>query len=165
MGELQSSGAVSDRPDIGYIPTPAAMVTTLLYLARVGPTDVVYDLGCGDGRVLIAAAQRWGTLGVGIELDGALVAKARSQAIAANVAHLVEFRQGNLFDCDLHPATVVFLYLLPHLNLRLRPRLQAHLQPGSRIISRDFDLGDWPPTRTCTAVAEEEPATLYCWEL
>lgn len=156
---------MSDRPDIGYIPTPAAMVTTLLYFARVGAADVVYDLGCGDGRVLIAAAQRWGTPGVGVELDRALVAQARSQAQAAHVAHLIDVRQGNLFDCDLQAATVVFLYLLPHLNLRLRPRLQRQLRPGSRIITRDFDFGDWPPTRTCAVVAEAEPATLYCWEL
>ncbi|MEM8640752.1 MAG: methyltransferase domain-containing protein [Cyanobacteria bacterium P01_G01_bin.54] len=153
-------------PDIGYIPTPKAMVLTALAVAQVQPQDVVYDLGCGDGRVLILAAQQFGVRGVGIELQADLLARAQAGAIAAGVSERLNFVQGNLFEQDLSPASVVFLYLLPHLNLRLRSRLLHQLQPGSRIVSRDFDMGpDWPPERICRVRAEEETATLYYWQV
>lgn len=142
------------------------MVLTALAVAQVQTGDVVYDLGCGDGRVLIQAAQQFGVCGVGIELQTHLVAQARTHAIAAGVSDRISFWQGNLFDWDLHPASLVFLYLLPHLNLRLRSRLVRQLQPGSRIVSRDFGMGaDWPPQRTCRVCVEGESATLYYWEV
>ncbi|MGB0564040.1 MAG: SAM-dependent methyltransferase [Spirulinaceae cyanobacterium] len=154
------------RPDIGYIPTPEAMVLTALAFAQVQPQDVVYDLGCGDGRVLVLAAQQFGVKGVGVELQPELVARAQAGAIAAGVSDRLRFIQGNLFAQNLSAASVVFLYLLPHLNLRLRSRLLQQLQPGSRIVSRDFDMGaDWPPERTCRVLADEEAATLYYWRV
>ncbi|NEO84650.1 MAG: methyltransferase domain-containing protein [Spirulina sp. SIO3F2] len=154
------------HPDIGYIPTPPAMVLTALAVGQVRPDDVVYDLGCGDGRVLIQAAQQFGVSGVGIEIQPHLVAQAQANATTAGVRDRVIFQQGNLFDCDFRPASLVFLYLLPHLNLRLRSRLVHQLQPGSRIVSRDFDMGaDWPPLRTCQVCVEDELATLYYWEV
>lgn len=153
------------QPDIGFIPTPPAMVWTALAFAQIQPDDVVYDLGCGDGRVLLEAAQRFGVSGVGIDLDRDLILQAKKGAIAAKIDHLVEFRQGNLFNCDVQDATVIFVYLLPHLNLRLLPKLRRQLKPGSRIISRDFDFGDWPPDRVCPVSVGEEAAILYYWAI
>jgi len=151
------------RPDIAYIPTPDDAVEAMLELAQVGPDDVLYDLGCGDGRLLIRAAQRWGTPGVGIDVDPAMVAKAKAQVDAAGCANLVTLRQGNLYDCDLRSATVVALYLLPHLNLRLRPRLWEQLAPGARVVSHQFDMGDWEPTQIVKLIPSEEESTLYLW--
>ncbi|MBF2034512.1 MAG: class I SAM-dependent methyltransferase [Leptolyngbyaceae cyanobacterium T60_A2020_046] len=151
------------RPDIAYIPTPEDAVEAMLDLAQVGPRDVLYDLGCGDGRLLIRAAQRWGTRGVGIDIDPNRIAQATAAAAAAGVCDRLQFRQGNLYDTSFHDATVVALYLLPHLNLRLRPRLWAELSPGCRVVSHQFDMGDWPPTQVLKLEPSEEESTLYLW--
>lgn len=150
------------KPDIGFIPTEPAAITAVLTLAQMTRTDIFYDLGCGDGRILIAAAQQFGTRGVGIEMDAERLETASANARHAGVGHLIEFRQQDLFAADFRDATVVFLYLLPHLNLRLLPSLRQQLSPGARIVSRDFDLGDWKPDRTIHLQTEEEP-TFYCW--
>lgn len=150
------------KPDIGYIPTEPEAIAPVLTLADVNQSDTLYDLGCGDGRVLIAAAQQFGTRGVGIDIDPERVAVAQANARNAGVSHLVEFRQQDLFAAAFGDATVVFLYLLPHLNLRLLPSLLRQLPAGARIVSRDFDLGDWKPDRTLHLQTEEEP-TFYCW--
>ena len=139
----QDTGPVHEAP---YVPSPAATVDEMLRLARVGPGDVVYDLGAGDGRVVIAAAAKFGARGVGVERDARLVAQARQHAARAGVAERVRFVQQDLFATDLGEATVIALYLSPNLNLKLRPALLA-LAPGTRIVSHSSDMGDWRPDR------------------
>lgn len=153
------------RPDIAYIPTPDDAVEAMLHLAQVGPADVLYDLGCGDGRLLIAAAQRWGTQGVGIDIDPNCLHLAQHQAQKAGVAHLIALQQGNLYESDVSAATVVALYLLPHLNVRLLPRLLQQLRPGSRIVSHQFDMGDWAPEQMLQLPSSEEESTIYMWRV
>lgn len=152
------------KPDIGYIPTEPEAVAAVLTIAQVTKDDVLYDLGCGDGRVLIAAAQKFGTRGVGIDVDPAMLRQAEEKAKQAGVSHLVQFHQQDLFETDFSDATVVYLYLLPHLNLRLLPALLAQLKPGSRIVSRDFDLGEWKCDRRVQVASAEEPI-IYCWTI
>ena len=134
-------------PDIHYVPTPEEVVEAMLRLADVGPNDVVYDLGSGDGRIPIAAARRFGASGVGIDLDPKLVAQATRNAQEAGVAGRVRFFEGDIFEADLSQATVVTLYLLTSINERLRPKLQKELRPGTRIVSHQFRMGDWNPDR------------------
>lgn len=155
---------MAHRPDIGFIPTPLEVVEVMLSLANLTFDDVLYDLGCGDGRILIAAAQRFGVRGVGIDIDGDRIQEATQQAQQAGVAHLVQFRQQDLYESDFSEATVVILYLLPHLNLRLRPTLLAQLKAGDRILSHDFDMGDWKPDAIVQVPIEAgEVATVYRW--
>jgi SAM-dependent methyltransferase len=136
----------SRKLDVWYVPTPSDIVDRMLDLAKVGPLDVVYDLGCGDGRIVIAAAKKYGARGVGVDLDPARIREARANAKAAGVENLVRFEIADLFTTDLTEATVVTLYLLPELNRRLKPKLFAELKPGARVVSHDFDMGrDWPP--------------------
>jgi protein-L-isoaspartate O-methyltransferase len=137
--------------EVLHLPTPHHVVAAMLDLARVAPGDVVYDLGSGDGRIPIAAARRYGVRAVGIELDARLVERARCNARAAGVAHLVEFRQQDLFAASLREATVVTLFLFPAMNERLRPKLAAELAPGARVVSHRFGLGDWQPEREIDA--------------
>ncbi len=153
------------RPDIGFIPTPPDAAAAMLSLAELTPADVVYDLGCGEGRLLVQAALAYGASGVGIDVDANLLEHARAKAGAAGVGDRLTFVQGDLFTADLHTATVVLIYLLPHLNLRLRPHLLAQLQPGSRIISHQFDMGDWPPDTILKLNPSEEDSILYRWRI
>ncbi|WP_242335049.1 cyclopropane-fatty-acyl-phospholipid synthase family protein [Anaeromyxobacter sp. SG66] len=145
-------------PDVIFVPTPERVVATMLDLARVGKGDVVYDLGCGDGRIVVAAAQRGARKAVGVDIDPERIAEARANVRAAGVADRVEIREGDLFELDLSDATVVTLYLLPDLNLKLRPKLLA-LRPGTRIVSHAFDMGDWKPA----AVRQVDGKTVYFW--
>ena len=131
---------------VRYEPTPMPVVRALLQLADVGPQDVVYDLGSGDGRIPIAAAKEFGARGVGIEIDPALVAQAQASAREAGVEDRVEFRLGNMYAADIRSATVVTLFLHPGPNLRLREKLRSDLQPGSRVVSYVWDMGSWTPT-------------------
>jgi tRNA G37 N-methylase Trm5 len=135
-------------PDVPFVPTPEDVVAGMLRLANVKRDDVVYDLGSGDGRIVIAAAKRYGARGVGIDIDPERVAEASRNARAAKVADRVRFLNQDLFESDLGEATVVTLYLLPRLNLKLRPKLLAELKPGTRVVSHGFDMGDWQPERT-----------------
>ncbi|MBB3035533.1 SAM-dependent methyltransferase [Alteriqipengyuania lutimaris] len=130
--------------DIHYVATPQPVVDAMLDMAEVGPGDVVYDLGSGDGRIPITAAKRFGVRAVGIELDPRLLREARRNAEEAGVSHLVEFRQEDLFEADISDASVVTLYLGDMLNLRLRPRL-LDLPTGTRVVSQSFNMGDWLP--------------------
>lgn len=148
-------------PDVGYVPTPREAVTAMLRLARVGANDVVYDLGSGDGRIVIAAAKSYGARGVGVEIDRERVRLANANARAAGVAHRVQFVEGDLFDADIREATVVTLYLLPRLNLALRDKLLAELAPGSRVVSYGFDMGDWKPDRTSRVGYDR----IYLWTI
>ena len=131
--------------DVRFEPTPTSVVRQMLELGGVGPQDVVFDLGSGDGRIPIAAAKEFGARGVGIEIDPALVARAEAAARDAGVQDRVEFRTGDMYTADLRSATVVTLFLHPQPNLKLRPKLQNELAPGSRIVSYIWDMGDWRP--------------------
>jgi SAM-dependent methyltransferase len=139
--------AASTTPDIHYVPTPLAVVDAMLTVASVTSADLVYDLGSGDGRIVIEAARKYGARGIGFEIDEALVREARDAAAKAGVADRVSFVQADLFQTDLSPATVVMLYLSPSINLRLRSKLQRELRPGSRVVSHRFPIGDWAPNR------------------
>lgn len=151
------------RPDIGFIPTPDEVIDALLTLGNIQKQDIVYDLGCGDGRILITAAQRIGVRGVGIDIDHERIQEAIHNAKVAGVSHLVHFHHQDLYESEFQEATIVILYLLPHLNLKLRPKL-LQLTPGTRIISHDFDMGDWLPEEVVqVTILEDEIATLYKW--
>lgn len=158
---------LSKKPDIGYIPTPLKLVDILLDFAAVDKDDILYDLGSGDGRILIQAAQKFRTRGIGIECDRDRLSEANVNVEKAGVKNLVEFRHEDLFSCNFSEASVVFLYLLPHLNLQLRPQLWQQLKPGTRVISRDFDMEDWLCDRVITldTMEAEEEATLYYWQI
>jgi SAM-dependent methyltransferase len=140
--------AEMQEAEVLYLPTPQKVVEAMLRLAGVTRNDVVYDLGSGDGRIPIAAAHAYGARGVGIELDGRMVARARCNAREAGTERLVEFRQEDLFRADLRDATVVTLFLFPQMVQQLGPKLRAELRPGTRIVSHRFGIGDWPADRT-----------------
>jgi len=143
---LASSTSASAQPvDVPFVPTPPAVVTAMLKIARVGPNDVVYDLGSGDGRIVIAAAKQFGARGVGIERNPALVKEAQEAAERAGVAARVRFNEGDFFKADLRAATVVTLYLLPTVNLKIRDKLRSELRPGARVVSHYYAMGDWRP--------------------
>jgi SAM-dependent methyltransferase len=150
---------VDGDTDVPYVITPQNVVDAMLELAAVGPTDRLIDLGSGDGRIVVTAAQRFGIAGLGIEIDPSLVATAQANAKRAGVSHLARFAAQDLFDTDLSPATVVTLYLLPKVNLMLRPRL-LRLKPGTRIVSHDWDMGEWPPDRSIEVDAPNKPVGL-----
>ena len=137
-------------PDIYYAPSPQVMVNAMLALAAVTPADVVYDLGSGDGRVVIVAAQKYGARGVGVEIDPALVALSRQHARDGAVADRVRFVEGDLFTADIAAATVVTLWLSPSINRDLEARLKRELRPGARVVSRQFPIGSWVPDQTVT---------------
>ena len=151
----------SRTPDVGFVPTPKDVVAGMLRLANVKRGDVVYDLGSGDGRIVIAAAKRYGARGIGIDIDPERIEEASRNARAAKVADRVRFLNQDLFESDLSEATVVTLYLLPRLNLKLRPKLLAELKPGTRVVSHGFDMGDWKPDRTVLVGATE----IYLWTI
>jgi SAM-dependent methyltransferase len=137
------------RLDAPWVPSAPAVITAMLEVATVGPGDIVYDLGCGEGEIVIAAALR-GARGVGVDIDPERIANARLNAARAGVTGRVRFAEQDLFATDVSPATVVTLYLGPELNRRLRPKLLRELRPGTRIVSHDFSMGDWTPERTVT---------------
>ncbi|MEN3278741.1 MAG: hypothetical protein V7631_4531 [Massilia sp.] len=145
--------------DVPYVPTPQAVVDRMLKLAEVGKNDVLFDLGCGDGRIVVTAA-KMGARCTGIDIDPERIAEAKENAKKAGVTDRVTFRQANLFDTDLSSATVVTLYLLPTINTKLRPQLWKQLKVGSRVVSHAFDMGpEWPPEKTETV----DGRTIYYW--
>jgi cyclopropane fatty-acyl-phospholipid synthase-like methyltransferase len=148
-------------PDIHYVPTSNRVAEAMLTLAGVTAADTVYDLGSGDGRIVIAAAKKFGARGVGVELDPELVKTARKNAQSAGVADRVTFLQQDLFKTDLSDATVVTLYLSNSVNMRLRTVLQRQLKPGARIVSHRFAMGDWQPQ----AERRVEGTTIYLWKI
>jgi len=149
--------------EVPDVRTPLVVVNEMLSLANVTASDVVYDLGSGDGRILIAAARDRGARGVGLEIDPALVAQSTERAGRLGLADRLSFRQQDLFEADLRPATVVTLYLSPDLNRRLRPKLLGELRPGARVVSHHFDMGDWAPSRSLQVSSNEGGHTLYLW--
>ena len=156
----QFPAATSRPPDVFYVPTPQAVVDAMLKMAKVTDTDVVFDLGCGDGRIPITAASKYGARGVGIDIDPKRIAEANENAKAAGVVGKVTFLTQDLFESDISNATVVTLYLLPSLNEKLMPKLQKELKPGTRVISHAFDMGsEWPPDER----GEAEGKSYYLW--
>ena len=150
----------SREPDVIYVPTPEPVVDAMLNLAGVREGDVLYDLGSGDGRIPIAAAQRFGVRGVGIDINPVRVREANANAETAGVTDLVTFKEADLFEEDISEATVVTLYLLQSLNVKLRPKLLAELKPGTRIVSHAFDMADqWAPEQT----QEVDGTRIYLW--
>ena len=143
--------------DVPYVPTPQVVVDEMLRLADVGPQDFVIDLGCGDGRIPITAVAYFGARALGVDIDPGRIRDSEANAKAAGIAGRVNFKQGNLFDLDLSAASVVTMYLLPDINLKLRPRL-FELRPGTRIVSHDFSMGDWKPDRVLSVQKK-----IYLW--
>ena len=140
--ELESAAIKKDVP---YVPTPKETVDEMLRMAKVSGDDIVYDLGSGDGRIVIAAAKQYGARGVGIDIDPTRIAEANENAKTAGVTDRVRFIQGDLFNADIKEATAVTLYLLRSVNMKLRPKLLADLRPGTPVVSHDFDMGEWEP--------------------
>lgn len=151
----------SPEGDVPFVESPQPIVNKMLELANVSESDIVYDLGSGDGRIPITAAQKYGAQGVGIEIKPRLVKKARQNAENAGVSDRVTFQQGDLFEADIGEATVVTLYLLPSVNAKLRPKLFRELAPGTRVVSHDFDMDEWEPDTTWTSNGE----TVYRWTI
>jgi hypothetical protein len=149
-----ASAALSE--DVPFVVTPDNVTLAMLGLAKVAPEDYVIDLGSGDGRIVITAAKRFGARGLGVEIVPDLVARSRAAASAAGVAQRAHFREQDLFQTDLSPASVVTMYLLPEANLQLRPKL-LHLRPGTRIVSHDWDMGEWEPDKTVTLDVPDKP--------
>jgi SAM-dependent methyltransferase len=149
------------QPDVIFVPTPPDVVDAMLKLAKVTPNDVVYDLGSGDGRILIAAAKNYGARGVGIDIDPERVREATANARSNGVADRVTFRQEDLFTADISPATVVMIYLSPSVNSRLASKLMKELKPGTRLVSHAFDLGAWKPQQRITVSGRP----IYFWTI
>jgi cyclopropane fatty-acyl-phospholipid synthase-like methyltransferase len=150
------------EPEVPYIPTPQAAVEAMLDLAQVKPSDVVYDLGSGDGRIVITAAKKYGARGVGIEIDPSLVRAAAARAATEGVSDRVRFVAEDLFSTNFSDATVVTLYLLQSMNERLRPKLVRELKPGARVVSHIFNMGpEWPPEKTI----EVERSRIFLWTI
>jgi cyclopropane fatty-acyl-phospholipid synthase-like methyltransferase len=170
---IRTNLTAADFPEeIPFVPTPIEVVDKMLELAEVKKGDVVYDLGSGDGRIVIRAAKKYGVKAVGIEMDSWLLAKARKDAKAAGVSHLVKFRAEDALKVDISAATVVTLYMLPWFNEKLKPNFQKHLKPGARIVAHDFGIEGWKPDKTVILPQFElKPGgykhqhTLYLWRI
>jgi protein-L-isoaspartate O-methyltransferase len=161
--EPAAAGVPLREPDVEYVPSPQHVVAEMLRLASVGPKDVVYDLGCGDGRIVVTAARVHGARGVCIDIDPQRIREARQNASAAGVEERIVFKNQDLFEARLDGATVVTLFLWPDVNLRLRPKLLRELEPGTRVVSYQHDMAEWKPERTRTVIVDEEEETLYLW--
>lgn len=154
--------AEPSRLDVPYVPTPQEVVDRMLEMGKVGKNDVLYDLGCGDGRIVVTAAKARGARGTGIDLNPVRIAEAKENAKNAGVADRVNFKVGDLFQTDVSPATVVTLYLLPSVNVKLRPRLWRQLRVGTRVVSHAFDMGaEWPPEKK----EDVDGRTIYYWTI
>ncbi|WP_028297684.1 SAM-dependent methyltransferase [Olivibacter sitiensis] len=153
-----SSAQETVKKDVPYVPTDQDVVEAMLSMADVKKGDKLYDLGCGDGRIVVTAAKKYGIEGVGIDIDPERIKEAKQNAVNAGVTDKVTFTQQDLFTTDFSDATVLTLYLLPSVNMKLRPKI-LNLKPGTRVVSHDFDMGDWKPDKQ-TKVGT---ATLYLW--
>jgi SAM-dependent methyltransferase len=148
-------------PDVIFVPTAFETVIAMLKLAEVTSKDIVYDLGCGDGRFVVTASQQFGARGVGVDIDPQRIQEARELAKRTGADSKVRFIEGDLFETDISEATVVTLYLLTRLNLKLRPKLMKELQPGTRIVSHAFDMGDWAPEKTSNVSG----SSIFLWRI
>jgi len=157
----QQEKSVLQVPDVIFVPTPQDVVDEMLKMAKGRKGDVLYDLGSGDGRIAVTAAKRYGVRAVGIDIDPERIREATENARKAGVGNLVQFRREDLFKADFRDATVVTLYLLPDLNVKLRPRLWQELKPGTRVVSHQFDMADWKPEKQL----ELNGRTIYFWTI
>ena len=155
------SAAPERKPDVIFVPTPDSVIKAMLELAKVDENSVVYDLGCGDGRIVIAAARDFGARAVGVDIDPQRIKEANENAAKAGVTDRVTFIVGDMFTADIKEATAVTLYLLSALNQKLRPKLQAELRPGTPIVSHAFAMGDWKPEQTLNVGGR----TVYLWHV
>lgn len=151
----QKAAAPPRDPDVPYVPTTPEAVEAMLKLGQVKKTDLLYDLGCGDGRIVIAAAKNFGARGVGIDIDPQRIKEARENARRAGVEDLVRFELGDLFEAKFAEATVVTLFLLPRINLKLKPQLLEQLKPGTRVVSNTFDMGEWKAEKEASVDNED----------
>jgi predicted RNA methylase len=158
---LAQAATALREPDVIFVPTPDDVVTKMLEMAQVTSKDLLYDLGCGDGRIVITAAQKYGAPGVGIDIDPQRIREANENARKGGVADRVKFVLGDLFEADISPASVVTLYLLTELNLRLRPKLLKDLRPGTRVVSHAFAMGAWEPEQTAVV----DGAQVFLWRV
>lgn len=160
--QAQAQGGLRS-PDVIFVPTPQAVVDAMLKMANVSGNDVVFDLGCGDGRIVITAAKQFGARGVGIDIDPQRIKESNENAVAAGVTDKVKFMNADIFSdsTSLRDASVVTLYLLPSLNVKLIPKLKRELKPGTRIVSNSFDMGEWEAEKTM----EVEGRTIYFWTI
>ncbi len=149
--------------DVPYVPTPYEVVEEMLQIAHVSKDDILYDLGCGDGRIVITAAKKYGCRGVGIDLDPQRIKESRENAVKENVKNKVRFIQQDLFEADISEATVMTLYLLSSVNLKLRPRLLRELRPGTRIVSHDFSMGEWEADLEKDVFVGTDRHHIYFW--
>lgn len=161
VSRLMADTKSPPKLDVPYVPTPKDVVDKMLELARVGSDDYLIDLGCGDGRIPVTAAQRFGISAYGVDIDPVRIAEARENAREAGVENKVRFEVRNLFQTDISRASVLTLYLLPHVNLELRPRILSELKPGTRVVSHQFDMGDWQPEKT----VHVNGRTIYLWRV
>ena len=145
--------------DVPYVPTPQKVVNGMLELADVKKGEVVYDLGCGDGRIVITAAKEFGATGIGVDLNPERIEEANANAVEAKVENKVTFYQGDLFTFDFSKADVLTLYLLPDVNLKLKPKILAEMKPGSRVVSHAFTMGDWEPDESISV----DGRNVYLW--
>jgi SAM-dependent methyltransferase len=149
--------------DVPYVPSKPEVVAEMLRMAKVGKNDVLYDLGCGDGRIVITAAQLFGNRGVGIDIDPDRIAESKENAEKAGVSNLVKFYEKDLFEAEFREATVVSLYLLTSVNLRLRPRLLDQLRPGTRVVSHNYGMDTWKPDESTVVMVNEQSHNVYLW--
>ena len=150
-------------PDVHYEPTPPDVVEVMLRLANVKADDVVYDLGCGDGRIVIAAVRQFGARGVCVDIDPQRIAESQENARAAGATDYIRFLNQDLFQTDVDEATVVMLFLSPELNLKVRPKLLRELKPGARLISHLHEMGDWKPLKTLRVQSIGGERSVYLW--
>lgn len=158
----QTPRGASRPPDIFFVPTAEAVADEMLQLAGITPGDIVYDLGSGDGRIVMLAAQKYRVRGVGIEIQPHLIDRARAIAREAEVGDRVQFIEGDLFTADISEATIVTIYLSPTVNAKLEPKLRSELRPGTRVVSHQFTIGKWPPDKTIPA---RDGSDLYLWTI
>jgi SAM-dependent methyltransferase len=160
LGVAHGQEPQEKKLDVPYVPTPQIVVDAMLGLAAVNKDDVVYDLGCGDGRIVITAAKKHGARGVGVDIDPDRIKEANANAKQAGVSDRVKFIEQDLFQTEFKEASVVTLYLLPNINLKLRPKLLSELKAGTRVVSHAFDMGDWKPDKTETVDGDRK---IYFW--
>ena len=148
IAAIQIAAHAQEGKIVPYVPTPQEVVDRMLELAQVKKGDVVYDLGSGDGRIVVTAAKKYGVRAIGFEIDPERIKESRENIKKAGVGHLVEIRQQDIRTVDLSPASVLTMYLLPEVNLMIRPNIWKQMKPGSRVVSHDFDMGDWKPLKS-----------------
>jgi hypothetical protein len=165
-GWAQAQEGLESKKIVPYVPTPQDVVDKMLELAQVKKGDVVYDLGSGDGRIVVTAAKKYGVRAIGFEIDPERIKESHENIKKAGVDHLVQIREQDIMTVDLSEATVLTMYLLPEVNLRLKPAIQRQMKPGSRVVSHDFDMADWKPDRT-ERIKDSSgwDHTIYLWRI